>query len=99
MEIAFTLWQLTGAIVASVVGIATIISLLVASGIRIGKFATRDDLDKTSQQLEKKIRVRQNPNDWKGRSTRITRRSSQQSKTLATASRLPYWSIRTTKMA
>ena len=55
MEITLTLWQLTGVVVASVVGIATIISLLIASGIRIGKFTTRDDLDRTSEQLEKKI--------------------------------------------
>ena len=57
MEITLTLWQLIGIVVASVVGIATIISLLIASGIRIGKFTTRDDLDRTSEQLEKKITV------------------------------------------
>ena len=57
MEITITLWQLTGIVIGSVVGIATIISVLVASGIRIGKFATRDDLDRTSEQLEKKITV------------------------------------------
>ena len=57
MEITITLWQLTGIVIGSVVGIATIISVLVASGIRIGKFATRDDLERTSEQLEKKITV------------------------------------------
>ena len=50
-----TPWQLAGIVIASVVGIITIISLLIASGIRIGKFVTRDDLDRTSNRLEKKI--------------------------------------------
>ncbi len=50
-----TPWQLAGIVIASVVGITTIISLLIASGIRIGKFVTRDDLDRTSNRLEKKI--------------------------------------------
>ena len=55
MEVTLTPWQLTGIVIAAVVGITTIISLLIASGIRIGKFVTRDDLDRTSDKLEKKI--------------------------------------------
>ena len=55
MEVTLTLWQLTGIVIASLVGIATIISLLITSGVRVGKFVTRDDLDKTSDKLEKKI--------------------------------------------
>lgn len=55
MEITLTLWQLTGIVIAAVVGITTIFSVLIASGIRIGKFVTRDDLDRTSDNLEKKI--------------------------------------------
>ena len=99
MEITITLWQLTGIVIGSVVGIATIISVLVASGIRIGKFATRDDLDRTSEQLEKKITVeserlekkidRNNESEW----------CLRQYKILATVLRLRYWSIRTIKMA
>ena len=55
MEVTLTPWQLTGIVIAAVVGITTIISLLIAAGIRIGKFVTRDDLDRTSDKLEKKI--------------------------------------------
>ena len=55
MEVTLTVWQLVGIVIAAVLGIITIISVLVAAGIRIGKFVTRDDLDKTSNRLEKKI--------------------------------------------
>ena len=41
MEVTLTLWQLTGIVIASLVGIATIISLLITSGVRVGKFVTR----------------------------------------------------------
>ena len=55
MELTLTLWQLAGILIAGVVGIITIISVLVASGFRAGKFVTRNDLDRTSDKLEKKI--------------------------------------------
>ena len=55
MEITLTLWQLTGIVIAGVLGIVTVISVLVAAGVRFGKFVTRDDLDKTGDKLEKKI--------------------------------------------
>ena len=55
MELTLTLWQLAGILIAGVVGIITIISVLVASGFRAGRFVTRNDLDRTSDKLEKKI--------------------------------------------
>lgn len=55
MEIALNVWELVGIVIAAVLAIITIISVLVAAGIRIGKFVTRDDLDRTSNRLEKKI--------------------------------------------
>ena len=55
MEITLPLWQLIGIVVGSVVGITTIMNVLIAAGIRIGKFVTRGDLDRTSDRLEKKI--------------------------------------------
>ena len=55
MEITLTPWQLTGIVIAAVVGIITIFSVLVAAGFRVGKLVTRDDLNRTSDQLEKKI--------------------------------------------
>ena len=55
MEVTLTLWQLVGIVIAAVVGIMTIFSVLIAAGLRIGKFVTRDDLDRTSDNLEKKI--------------------------------------------
>ena len=55
MEVSLTAWQLAGIVIGSVVGITTLISILIAAGIRIGRFITRDDLDRTSDRLEKKI--------------------------------------------
>ena len=55
MEVTLAPWQLVGIVIAAVLGITTIISVLIAAGIRIGKFVTRDDLDRTSNRLEKKI--------------------------------------------
>ena len=55
MDIVLTPWQLVGIVIGSAVGITTLVSVLIASGIRIGKFTTRDDLDRTSDKLEKKI--------------------------------------------
>ena len=55
MEVMLTPWQLVGIVIGSATGITTIIGVLIASGIRIGKFVTRDDLDKTSDKIEKKI--------------------------------------------
>ena len=55
MEVTLTLWQLAGIVIAGVVGIITIISVLIASGFKAGRFVTRNDLDRTSDKLEKKI--------------------------------------------
>ncbi len=55
MEITLTPWQLVGTVIGIVLGSTTIVSLLITAGIRIGKFATRDDLDRTSARSDKKI--------------------------------------------
>ena len=55
MEITLTPWQLTGIVIAAVVGITTLFSVLIAAGFRIGKLVTRDDLNRTSDKLEKEI--------------------------------------------
>ena len=57
MEVSLTPWQLVGIVIAGLLGITTIISALIAAGVRIGKLVTRDDLNRTSDQLEKKIDV------------------------------------------
>jgi low affinity Fe/Cu permease len=55
MEATLTPWQLAGILIAAVVGITTLISVVIAAGIKIGKLVTRDDLDRTSDRLEKKL--------------------------------------------
>ena len=55
MEITLTPWQLTGIVIAAVVGITTLFSALIAAGFRIGKLVTRDDLNRTSDKLEQEI--------------------------------------------
>ena len=55
MELTLSPWQLVGITVGIVVGITTMTSLVYAWGIRIGRFPTRDDLNRTNDKLEKKI--------------------------------------------
>ena len=56
MFITLTPWQLTGIVIAAVVGIITPYSACRSQrGFRVGKLVTRDDLNRTSDQLEKKI--------------------------------------------
>ncbi len=99
MEIALTLWQLTGIVIAAVVGITTLISIMIAAGIRIGNFVTRDDLDRTSDKLEKQIgdevgrlekQLATKLDAWKRKSTIATRRCCSPSKTSAPASKTPF---------
>ena len=48
-------WELIGVIVGIAVGVSTILGLVFWAGIKIGRLVTRDDLNDTSDRLEKKI--------------------------------------------
>ena len=50
-----TTLELIGVMVGIAVGVATILSLVLIGGVGIGRFATREDLTRTSDKLEKEI--------------------------------------------
>ena len=50
-----TTLELIGVMVGIAVGVATILSLVLMGGIRMGRFANREDLTRTSDRLEEKI--------------------------------------------
>ena len=50
-----TTLELIGVMVGIAVGVASILSLVLMGGVRMGRFANREDLTRTSDRLEEKI--------------------------------------------
>ena len=50
-----TTLELFGVMVGIAVGVATILSLVLMGGVRMGRFANREDLTRTSDRLEEKV--------------------------------------------
>lgn len=50
-----TTLEFIGVVVGIAVGVATILSLVLIGGVRIGRFANREDLTRTSDRLKEKI--------------------------------------------